>query len=83
MRHSHRKTTPKKRLTLIVTFANKIVDILDFYDKKGDISIQIIKDYINTYNLQIKSKTEQIKCTRTMLDKCLASGCFLFLEKKI
>ena len=35
---------------------------------------------VTNYNLEISKKMNNIKCTRVMLDKCISSGCFVFLE---
>jgi hypothetical protein len=82
----HRKTSPNpnrpnfNREQLQI----KIVNILDFYNISLDsITSSRILSYIDEYNKGIKLRKNMIKCTKSMLEKCNESGCFLFLEKNV
>jgi len=62
----------------------KIVNILDFYNiSVENINICSIISYIDEFNKQIDNRKISIKCTKTMLEKSIQSGCFLFLEKSV
>lgn len=83
---SHRKTSPNPKRPNFNrdTLQSKISSIIelngvDLNETNKDYLIQII----NRFNEELRNKKGSIKCTDIMLDKCIASGCFLFLEKKV
>ena len=82
---SHRKTSPNpnrpnfNRDTLQSKISSIIeINSIDLNETNKDYLIQII----NRFNEEIRNKKDSIKSTKTMLNKCVTSGCFLFLEKQ-
>ena len=83
---SHRKTSPNPNRPNFNrdTLQSKISSIIELNgidiskSSKDDIIQQV-----NRFNEEINNKKDSIKSTKTMLNKCVASGCFLFLEKTV
>ena len=83
---SHRKTSPNpnrpnfNRDTLQSKISSIIeINSINLNETNKDYLIQII----NRFNEEIRNKKDSIRSTKTMLNKCITSGCFLFLEKVI
>jgi hypothetical protein len=82
----HRKTTPNPNRPNFNRdqLQSKIVNILDYFNISLDnITYDLIIYYINEFNKQIENRKFSIKCTKSMLEKSMQSGCFLFLEKSV
>jgi hypothetical protein len=84
---SHRKTSPNPNRPNFNRdmLQSKIVGILELDNSLNinNIFKQQIIDCVNKYNLKLQNKKYDIKCTRSMRDKCISSGCFVFLEKRV
>lgn len=84
---SHRKTSPNPNRPNFnrEMLQEKIVAIIDSNETYNieTCSKPDIIECVTNYNLEISKKMNNIKCTRVMLDKCISSGCFVFLEKRI
>ena len=84
---SHRKTSPNPNRPNFNRdiLQQKIVSIIESHENftVKSITKQEIINLILGFNEEIKNRKDSIKCTKVMLDKCLESGCFMFLEKKI
>lgn len=81
---SHRKTSPNPNRPNFNrdTLQSKISSIIELnsIDISNSSKDDIIQQ-VNRFNEEINNKKDSIKSTKTMLNKCIASGCFLFLEK--
>ena len=79
---THRKTNPNPNRPNFnkEMLKQKIFNISETYIKNNETKEQII-DCVDRFNLKIKSNINMINCTRTMINKCNVSGCYLFLEK--
>ena len=83
---SHRKTSPNPNRPNFNrdTLQSKISSIIDLSSLDIDNSSKDdIIQQVNRFNEEINNKKDSIKSTNTMLNKCIASGCFLFLEKMV
>jgi hypothetical protein len=83
---SHRKTSPNPNRPNFNRdqLQTKIINILDFYNISLEtIDYDTILGYINDFNKQIEMRRDNIRFTKSMIDKCIHSGCYLFLEKQI
>ena len=83
---THRKTSPNPNRPNFNrdTLQSKISSIIDLssLDIANSSKDDIIQQ-VNRFNEEINNKKDSIKSTNTMLNKCIASGCFLFLEKMV
>ncbi len=82
---SHRKTSPNPNRPNFNRdlLQQKIVDILEQQGTSvNNCQFEEIVNSVKLFNLNISNNRDKIKCTRSMLEKCVSSGCFLFLEKR-
>ena len=83
---SHRKTSPNPNRPNFNrdTLQSKISSIIELngIDITNSLKEDIIQQ-VNRFNEQINNKKDSIKSTKAMINKCVSSGCFLFLEKTI